>query len=162
MQIIVDGYNLMWTTRTLNPVARFKFGKAKGLLTRMMDKYAEESGDDVVLVYDGYKGSSPYTRRYDEDNIEVVVTARGMNADRWIMDTVGRNGFEGAVVSSDREIVKYVKSQGIEVITSRTFENRVMDELKDNKEFMDEIHEAKRHFKQIHQKRHGRKRSKSW
>lgn len=153
-KIVIDGYNLMWTTDTLNPVARYKFDLARDLLEKMLAEYASRVKEKVILVLDGYKGSKLYTVHKQKNDLEIVITAKGVNADRWIIETISRDDFEGAVVSSDREIVNFAKSHGAELITSKTFEHQMMGEIKDNRQLMDEIHDYKRKFRRRHRRKH--------
>lgn len=157
LELIVDGYNLMWTTATLNPVARIDFNKAKDLLLKLLSAYQKRIPESLVLVLDGYKGASPYTRRIQEEGVEMVVTGKGITADRWIMDTLSREGFQGAVVTSDHEIKDFASSRRVAVITSGNFEKQMMDCLKSDKALMDEIHGKKREYQALHKRRQGRR-----
>ncbi len=153
MEFVVDGYNLMWTSQVLNPVARFNFSLARKLLTKMLSAYSKASGNRITLVLDGYKGKFPYTQITTENGIEVVVTASGVNADRWIMENALRDGYNATIVSSDREIVNFARAKSIPLMTSKTFENRVMAKIRKNKALMDEVYNYSRFFRRRHKGR---------
>jgi ribosomal protection tetracycline resistance protein len=148
MELLVDGYNVMWTFKELNRIARTNFDLARNLLIKLLsvyDKYVEE---DIVLVLDGYKGAFPYTRRQSQDGIDIVVTGNGKNADHWIMEKISDEKFEGAVVTSDREIIRKSEKENVPVITAGTFERKVMETVQQETEILNEIHEqSKQHGK---------------
>ncbi|MFP4498486.1 MAG: NYN domain-containing protein [Vulcanimicrobiota bacterium] len=157
MDIIIDAYNLMWTTRTLNPVARFNFGKAARFLERLISIYSKKVEENVILVFDGYKSGHPYTRHENRDGLEVVITGKGITADDWIIEQMQKHHIKGSVVTSDKEIKDAARKNGVNIITSRSFENELMETLKSNRELMDELHELKREYKQKHKRRNRKK-----
>ncbi len=158
--ILIDGYNLMWTTATLNPVARFDFNHARDLLILMLRAYQDHSGDEVILVLDGYKGRSPYARRVEREGIGIVITGRGMTADRWIMSAVERPGFDGRVVSSDREIVNFCRSRNVPVTSSGSFEKILMECVEKRRDLSDTLKSRRGHFRGRFKGRRGRPRGR--
>jgi predicted RNA-binding protein with PIN domain len=150
MSLLIDGYNLMWAMDALNPVARMNFDMALQLLMKLLTAYAARTAPgEVVLVLDGYRGASPYTRYQEEGGMQVVITGRGITADRWMMDAMSRQGFEGTAVTGDGEILKFARSRGVPCITSKKFESLLMEEARHDKALMDEMHSRKRQFRKL-------------
>jgi len=136
----------MWALGVLNPVARINFSLAKDTLTRIVIAYSKTIEDNVFLVLDGYKGTFPYTQRLREGGIEVVITAKGLIADQWIIDTISREDFQGKVVTSDREIIRAAERRNVPVTTSGSFEKEVMKAIEYDLELMDEVFGLKREY----------------
>jgi predicted RNA-binding protein with PIN domain len=157
MEIIIDGYNVMWASGILNPVARFNFDLARQLLIKILKEYENKTKDKLILVLDGYKGTYPYTRHTQEDDLEIVITGKGINADHWIMETIKDGNFKGAIVTSDREIINFAKSRDVAVITAGVFEKKIMEEIKENKELYKELTDLRGEYLS----RHSRKRRKN-
>jgi predicted RNA-binding protein with PIN domain len=139
MELLVDGYNIMWAFKNLNPIARTNFDLARKLLIKLLSAYNRYTEENVILVLDGYKGDFPYNRIVEEDGIDVVITGHGINADRWIMEAISSVNFEGSIVTSDKEIIDYAKSRNVPVITAGTFEKILMEVIKPQQDLLEEI-----------------------
>jgi ribosomal protection tetracycline resistance protein len=153
LEILIDGYNLMWASENLGPIAKLDFNTARDYLQKILNAYAKTTNDKIILVLDGYKSQFPYTRREAADHLEIILTARGTTADRWIMDTVAREGFEGTVVSSDHEIADFSRRKGATVVTSKKFEGVLLEAIKNETEFLKELSAAKKSFQKRRIKR---------
>jgi predicted RNA-binding protein with PIN domain len=115
---LVDGMNVVGST----PDGWWK--DRRGAMRRLADRlaeFAEESGDEVIVVFDG--------RPFDVGTAGVHVRfapRRGRNAaDDEIARIVAEDPDPGSitVVTSDRELVERVRASGARVEPSRRFAN---------------------------------------
>jgi predicted RNA-binding protein with PIN domain len=139
MDILIDGYNIMWTFKNLNRIARVNFDLARDLLIKLMIAYSRYTKENIVLVFDGYRGAFPYTRQQNQDGIDIVITGNGIDADQWIKEAISGDSFKGKIVTSDRAIIEKAKSQNVPVITAGTFEKIVFEVTRQEHDILDEI-----------------------
>ena len=117
---LVDGMNVVGTT----PDGWWK--DRQGAMRRLTDRlseFARESGDEVIVVFDG----RPFD--LDTDAVDVrFAPRRGRNAaDDEIARMVSADPDAATitVVTSDRELVDRVRSRGAQVEPSRSFLNTI-------------------------------------
>ena len=117
---LVDGMNVVGST----PDGWWK--DRQGAMRRLAEElsdFARESGDEVIVVFDG----KPFDVHTDLVGVRFAAR-RGRNAaDDEIVRMVAEDpDAEGiTVVSSDRELVERVRSGGAQVESSRTFLNTI-------------------------------------
>ena len=96
---------------------------AMRVLVERLEAFAEASGDEVAVVFDG----RPF--EFDEGGrVEVGFAPGGRNAaDDAIADWVADDPDPGSltVVTSDRELSDRVRASGAEVVGASTFRSRV-------------------------------------
>ena len=86
MLYLVDGYNMIgaWPEfRGLKDISQ-----SRELLISMLADFAGFTGDELMLVFDGYKGDKPKTSVERVAGIDVIFTKRSETADRFIERTV--------------------------------------------------------------------------
>lgn len=86
MLYLVDGYNMIgaWPEfRSIGDISR-----SRELLISMLADFAGFTGDEVMLVFDGYKGDKMKTAVENISGIEVIFTKRSETADHFIERTV--------------------------------------------------------------------------
>ena len=86
MLYLVDGYNMIgaWPEfRGLTDISQ-----SRELLISMLADFAGFTGDELMLVFDGYKGDKPKTSVERVAGIDVIFTKRSETADRFIERTV--------------------------------------------------------------------------
>ena len=86
MLYLVDGYNMIgaWPEfRGLRDISQ-----SRELLISMLADFAGFTGDELMLVFDGYKGDKPKTSVERVAGIDVIFTKRSETADRFIERTV--------------------------------------------------------------------------
>ena len=82
MLYLVDGYNMIgaWPEfRGLKDISQ-----SRELLISMLADFAGFTGDELMLVFDGYKGDKPKTSVERVAGIDVIFTKRSETADRFI------------------------------------------------------------------------------
>ena len=153
MQLLIDGYNLMWASNDLNVIARKNFNLAREMLEKLIIAYSKTVEDEVFLVLDGYRGTCPYTQRVTKEGVEVVITGKGKNADLWMIETMAIKGFRGSIVTSDREIMRSAERRNIEVITSGKFEKRLMNAIGYELALLNELRDLKRKYQPVRKRK---------
>ena len=86
MLYLVAGYNMIgaWPEfRGLKDISQ-----SRELLISMLADFAGFTGDELMLVFDGYKGDKPKTSVERVAGIDVIFTKRSETADRFIERTV--------------------------------------------------------------------------
>ena len=94
--MIVDGYNVIhaWGMDTSN------LEDARTELLNILDDYSGGSGEDVTVVFDGYRTREPM-RELRHGLVTVVYTARGVTADTHIQRIAKQSGAMLRVVTAD-------------------------------------------------------------
>ncbi len=95
--ILIDGYNMMGVHHKDINAARDEF-------IDLLNRYATLSGNQVVVVFDGYKGTRSDIQRSQKGAIQVIYTPVGQRADDYIVDFVRSTNSEWIVVTSDSAI----------------------------------------------------------
>lgn len=121
MHIVIDGYNLigiqgkMWAD--LEP--------QRERLISDLEKYQRLKGNTITVVYDGWKSGLPVEREERIGGIRVIFTRVGEKADQVIKRLASQMGNSCVIVSSDREVSSYARSQGALTMSSGEFDERL-------------------------------------
>ncbi len=121
MKIIVDAYNLL---HAIFPGPRAK-EKQKQKLIDELRAYARNSGNQIMLVFDGGDFTYPYVD--EQKTISIVWAGHRMSADDWIMEYLDKNRNQDLLVaSSDREIQAHASDLGIVCMGAYRFYKTIM------------------------------------
>lgn len=122
MTIIVDGYNFFFTG--LDPADRGEnIERARGMVIDAMTRYRAARIVDVIVFFDGGPAGSHMPRVQRDRGIEIHFSDPGRDADSDIMQAVSRwhNPSELRVITSDREIARFVARFQVAVTSSQDF-----------------------------------------
>lgn len=86
MLYLVDGYNMIGSWPEFKSIT--DISQSRELLASMLADFAGYTGDDVTLVFDGYRGDKMKTSTEHISGIDVVFTKRSETADHYIERTV--------------------------------------------------------------------------
>lgn len=86
MLYLVDGYNMIGAWPEFREIR--DISQSRELLISMLADFAGFTGDELMLVFDGYKGDKPKTSVERIAGIDVIFTKRSETADRFIERTV--------------------------------------------------------------------------
>lgn len=135
MLIIIDGYNLIFTSPDLDGGAKsVDIGAVRDNLISLLDRYKSIKGYEMKVVFDG-RHSLMHKRIIS--GIEVIFSGASSDADTVIKKLASRQRDPGniCVVTSDREIKDFVvKKCGNMVIDSKKFYKEVLDTVNEEKE----------------------------
>ena len=123
--VIIDGYNLLGARGWTNRSGKADLEAAREHLLRDLIGYRRRKGHPVTVVFDGWQQGSDSEHREHRAGVEVVYSRRGERADQVIQRMAEEFGRDCAVVSSDREVADFARSQGAFVIGALEFQARL-------------------------------------
>lgn len=118
--LIVDGYNVIGAWREAEK-ERWSIDECRDRLLRLLEDYSGYSGEDVVLVFDGYQSDRKTRIEEQFGNLMLVYTRHGETADSYIERLVAQTPKYRAVrvATSDGLEQSQVLSTGAIRLTSR-------------------------------------------
>lgn len=119
--LIVDGYNLLGSTRGLSD----RLESAREHLLRALAAYRHRKSHPITVVFDGWRQDRPMEQYEHRAGVQVVYSRRGEKADQVIQRLVRQYGSDCAVVSSDHEIVNVARSHGAFVMQAQEFAEKL-------------------------------------
>lgn len=123
--IIIDGYNLIRQSAELSILDAVDLQAGRDALIERLLAYRRHRRHKITVVFDGRQGSSYQEQRQSIKGIAVVFSPIGVEADE-LIKRLARNGREQCVVvSSDRALVDYARSQQATVMLANEFEQKL-------------------------------------
>ena len=118
--LIVDGYNVIGAWREAEK-ERWSIDECRDRLLRLLEDYSGYSGEDVVLVFDGYQSDRKTRTEEQFGNLTLVYTRHGETAESYIERLVAQTPKYRAVrvATSDGLEQSQVLSTGAIRLTSR-------------------------------------------
>ena len=129
LHIIVDGYNVIRQSKQLRILDQRDMQEGRETLQDILVEYRKSKGHRITIVFDGTDTISQDARRQRFRGIEILFSRNGETADTVIKRMAAREKERALVVSSDRDIVSFVRSVGSATIGSRAFENKLFQAL---------------------------------
>jgi hypothetical protein len=122
---VVDGYNLLNCSRKWQRLANRDLTLARTELLRSLSQYQAYKKHPILVVFDGGRSGWPTEQREQVNNINIIYSRRGEQADE-VIKRVARDWGEAAVVvTSDRELADSVTRSGATVISAGQFEAKL-------------------------------------
>ena len=112
MLYLVDGYNMIGAWPEFQHIP--DISQSRELLTSMLADFAGFTGDEVMLVFDGYKGDKLKTAVERVAGIDVIFTKRSETADHFIERTVDER--MALLPRFSRQAIRVATSDGMEQI----------------------------------------------
>jgi predicted RNA-binding protein with PIN domain len=125
LHIIIDGYNLIRQSNTLNDFDRQDIQLGREALLNMLAAYKKIKHHKITVVFDGTNAPFLSQRRDKIKGVEIRFSRIGESADTVIKKMAAKEREKALVVSSDLEIVNSVASQGACTISSSMFEEKI-------------------------------------
>lgn len=125
MRILVDGYNLLKAIPECRSLEAMDPERARDRLLALLGRYRWLKGHQMTVVFDGWLSGLPLSRRLTSHGIQVIYSQRGEQADEVIARMGPQVAHQGIVVSSDRALTNRLERQGVEVIGSSAFGERL-------------------------------------
>ncbi len=123
LTLIIDGYNFIFAEPGLKRLAAEGLDSARSALMDRLSNYAGFTGQEMVLVFDGYRSSGNPGSKEAHANIHVVYTAEGESADAYIEKLaaeIGKNE-KVSVVTADTMIRVSAMRSGVLRISPKEF-----------------------------------------
>ncbi|MBU6480193.1 MAG: NYN domain-containing protein [Nitrospirae bacterium] len=127
LHLIVDGYNLLAQTSRISGGASLHSEMAREAFLRDLAAYRQRKSHAITVVFDGWHQGWGTERREYRLGLEVIFSRRGEKADQVIQRLAAEFGSGCAVVSSDREIVDFVRAQGAFVMKAQEFVGKLLE-----------------------------------
>ena len=144
MHLIIDGYNLLHTDRTLVSLNPIQLQGERDRLVDQLSIYRSLRKMEITVVFDGWQGGRSTEKRERKRGIELVFSKLGEKADEVIKRLVREKGSGVTVVTSDREISRYAERMAIAVIPADQFKKKMENALmKGEQDFQDEQERSK-------------------
>jgi predicted RNA-binding protein with PIN domain len=112
--IIIDGYNCIGIQHKDLKAQREHF-------INVLGKYKTIKGNDITVVFDGWKSGSHREETLHTSGIKVIYSRLGESADHVIKRIIGTENKEWRVITSDRDIISYAWSIGSVPVSSAKF-----------------------------------------
>jgi hypothetical protein len=125
MHLIIDGYNLLHVGRSLTQVNSIELQRERDRLIDQLSSYRLLKGCEITVVFDGWQGGWTTEKREMRKGIELVFSKLGEKADEVIKRLAKEKGTGAIVVTSDREVSRYVERMAVPVISSDRFKERM-------------------------------------
>ena len=133
MPVIVDGYNLKCADGQLDIP---NLETARERVIELLARYSASRGVEVIVVFDGGVEAAHLPRHRTIHGLEVIYSSPGSSADTEIKRMVSTldNPHNSKVVTSDREIQKFARRFGAQVVSSRDFLREVREAMRQKDE----------------------------
>ncbi len=125
IHIIIDGYNLIRQSDSLNTLDRRDIQLGRKSLLDTLAAYKRIKRHRITVVFDG-TNAPPFSQRKDQiKGIEIKFSRSGESADAVIKRMAAREREKALVVSSDLDVVNFATSRGAATISSPAFEEKI-------------------------------------
>lgn len=125
VHIIIDGYNLIRQSPSLEKIDRHDLQLGRETLIERLAAYKKVKGHQVTVVFDGAGALPGMNAPGREKGIRVRFSRHGETADAVIKRMAAREKEKALVVSSDHDVADFCLSRGASVVGSREFEERM-------------------------------------
>lgn len=123
--VLVDAYNVIFTTPELRELSKTNFDAARGKLLDLLSNYQGHLGCTLIVVFDAYKVKGNPGSSSAWSNLYVVYTKEAQTADAYIERTTHeiarREDADITVITSDGLEQMIVAGEGARRISSREF-----------------------------------------
>ncbi len=123
MFIIIDGYNLIRQSSKLRRYELYSLQAGRQALLSQLSDYQQKRGHKITVIFDGWQGEEREEERDRHNNVDIIYSRFGEDADAVIKRLAAESEEETVVVSSDREIVSFAVSLRKTALSSLEFES---------------------------------------
>jgi hypothetical protein len=123
MFIIIDGYNLIRQSSKLRRYELHSLQTGRQALVSSLSDYQQKKRHKITVVFDGWQGEEREEERDRHDDVDIIYSRFGEDADAVIKRLAAESEEETVVVSSDREIASFAASLGKTALSSVEFES---------------------------------------
>jgi predicted RNA-binding protein with PIN domain len=132
----LDGYNVIHGSDALKRVAEKSIQSAREVLVKMVADYCTQSGQKVVVVFDG-GGDAPRSAEFAGRvrNLSVVYCEDTISADAYIERAVFETNkrLDVVVVTADSTVAQLVRGLGALVLKPQSFIQQVQAAMSENR-----------------------------
>jgi len=148
MHLIIDGYNLLHVDRPKIFLNSVELQWERDQLIERLSAFRHTKPCEITIVFDGWQGGRTTECRERRKGIDLIFTKLGEKADEVIKRLVKERGSGVIVITSDRDISRYVEGMAVTVISSDQFmEKMKTPRLLNEKPLEEEDEEERRRAK---------------
>jgi predicted RNA-binding protein with PIN domain len=125
MYLVVDGYNLLHADRSLTNASSNELQRERERLIDRLSTYQKMRACGLTVVFDGWQEGWGAETREKKKGIEVIFSKLGEKADEVIKRLAKEKGSGTVVITSDREIARFVQRMDVAVFPSEQFRERL-------------------------------------
>ncbi len=125
MRLIIDGYNLLHVDRFLTHLNSIQLQWERERLIDRLSTYQKLKHHEVTVVFDGWQEGWSKETREKRKGIEVIFSKLGEKADEVIKRLVREKSAGAVVITSDREVARFVQRMDGAVIPSEQFREKL-------------------------------------
>jgi len=147
MHLIIDGYNLLHTNRSLNQLNGIQLQWERDHLIHQLSTYQKLKPFDITVVFDGWQGGWSTEKRERKKGIELIFSKLGEKADEVIKRLVREKGSGVIVITSDREVSRFAERMAVSVISSEQFQEKLEAPSNKSEDIFEEEEEEEKGIK---------------
>jgi len=125
MHLIIDGYNLLHADRSLTNVNSIELQRERERLIDRLSTYQKMRDCGLTVVFDGWQEGWSTETREKKKGIEIIFSKQGEKADEVIKRIAKEKGSGTVVITSDREVSRFVQRMDVAVIPSEQFREKL-------------------------------------
>jgi uncharacterized protein len=125
MRLIIDGYNLLHVDRLLTHLNSIQLQWERERLIDRLSTYQQLKHHEVTVIFDGWQEGWSEETREKRKGIEVIFSKLGEKADEVIKRLAREKGAGAVVITSDREVGRFVQKMDVAVIPSEQFREKL-------------------------------------
>ncbi|MDI6763934.1 MAG: NYN domain-containing protein [Thermodesulfobacteriota bacterium] len=125
MHLIIDGYNLLHSGRTLVKLNSIELQWERERLIQRLSLYRQARPSEIIVVFDGWQAGWSTEKREKKKGVELIFSKIGEKADEVIKRLIREKGSGAVVITSDREIARYAARLSVPVIPSDQFQAKL-------------------------------------
>ncbi len=125
MHLIIDGYNLLHVSRSLNRLNSIQLQWERDRLIDQLSTYQKLKPCRITVVFDGWQGGWNTEKGERKKGIELIYSKLGEKADEVIKRLAKEKGSGAIVITSDREVTKFAERMAVAVIPSEQFREKL-------------------------------------
>jgi hypothetical protein len=147
MLLLIDGYNLLHSGRTLATLNSIELQWERDRLIDKLSLYRQVKSNEIIVVFDGWQAGWITEKRERKKGIDLIFSKVGEKADEVIKRLIKEKGSGAIAVTSDREISNYANKLSVPVIPSDQFLEKMDQVSMGVKEGYDEEEEEEKQLK---------------
>ena len=125
MHLIIDGYNLLHSGRSQISLSPMELQWQRDRLIDQLSTYGRMRRLEVIVIFDGWQGGWTTEKKERRKGIELIFSKLGEKADDVIKRLVREKGSGAMVVTSDRDVSRFVERMAVPVIPSDQFQKKM-------------------------------------
>ena len=125
MHLIIDGYNLLHTSRSIIQLNSMELQRERDRLIHQLSAYRRIKPFEITVVFDGWQGGWITEKKKRKEGIELIFSRLGEKADEVIKRLVREKGTGAIVITSDRDVSRYAERLSVPVISSDQFKEKM-------------------------------------